>query len=63
MNDIRFLSDESLHTLYDNIREQVVQDFRSGSRHRFMGETAKQQAQRLREEMNRRRLRFDLIEW
>jgi hypothetical protein len=63
MNDIRYLSDESLHTLYGCIREQVALDIRSGSQHRFMGETAKQQAQRLREEMDRRRLRFDPIVW
>jgi hypothetical protein len=63
VNDIRFLSDESLHTLYGCIREQVALDIRSGSQHRFMGETAKQQAQRLGEEMDRRRLRFELIEW
>jgi hypothetical protein len=63
MGDIQLLSDESLHRLYDNIRDQVAIDARSGSQHRFMGETARQQAERLREEMDRRRLRFDPIEW
>jgi hypothetical protein len=63
MSDIQRLSDESLHTLYENIRDQVAIDARSGSPHRFMGETARQQAERLREEMDRRRLRFDPIEW
>ena len=63
MSDIQRLSDESLHRLYENIREQVTIDMRSGSRHRFMGETARQQAERLREEMDRRRLRFNPIEW
>lgn len=63
MSDIRRLSNESLHTLYENIRDQVTIDRRSPIGHRFMGETAKQQAERLREEMDRRRLRFDPIEW
>ena len=63
MSDIRRLSDESLHRLYENIRTQVTVDINSGSPHRFMGETARQQAERLREEMDRRRLRFNPIEW
>jgi hypothetical protein len=49
--------------MYESIRDQVTQDIRSGSRHRFMGETAKQQAERLREEMDRRRLQFRRIDW
>jgi hypothetical protein len=63
MSDIQRLSDESLHTLYENIRDQVAIDHRSPVGRRFMGETARQQAERLREEMDRRRLRFDPIEW
>lgn len=63
MSEIHRLSDESLHRLYESIRAQVAVDVRSGSPHRFMGETARQQAERLREEMDRRRLRFDPIEW
>ena len=63
MSDIQRLSDESLHTLYENIRDQVEIDHRSPSSHRLMGETARQQAERLREEMDRRRLKFTPIEW
>ena len=63
MSDLQRLSDESLHMLYENIREQVAFDLRSASAHRFLGETAKLRAERLREEMDRRRLRFDPIEW
>jgi hypothetical protein len=63
MWDIQNLSDESIRRLYDNIQEQVALDVRSGSRHRFMGETARQQAERLREEMDRRRLQFKRIDW
>jgi hypothetical protein len=63
MADIADLSDESVQKLYESIRDQVAQDIRSGSRHRFMGETAKMQAERLRREMDRRRLRFRAIDW
>ena len=63
MNELRRLTDESIRRLYNSIREQVAQDSRSGSPHRFMGETARQQAERLREEMDRRRLKFTPIEW
>jgi hypothetical protein len=48
---------------YENIREQVSADIRLGSRHRLLGETAKHQAERLREELDRRRLQFKPIEW
>jgi hypothetical protein len=63
MGDIQLLSDESVCRLYESIRIQVALDVRSGGRHRFMGETARQQAERLREEMTRRRLRVSPIEW
>jgi hypothetical protein len=63
MSDIRSLSDESVRRLYENIREQLAADARSGSRHRFVGETARQQAERLRAEMDRRRLTFNPIDW
>jgi hypothetical protein len=62
MSDLERLSDESVQRMYESIRDQVTQDIRSGSRHRFMGET-KQQAERLREEMDRRRLQFRRIDW
>jgi hypothetical protein len=57
------LSDESLLTLYENIRQQVSEDICLGSRHRLMGETAKEYAERLREEIGRRRLRVIPIIW
>ena len=57
------LSDESVLILYENIREQVAADARTGSRYKFVGETAKQRAEHLREEMDRRRLRFTPINW
>ena len=63
MNELRRLTDESIRRLYNSIREQVAQDARSGSPHRFMGDTARQRAERLREEMDRRRLKFTPIVW
>ena len=63
MSELQHLTDESIRRLYNSIREQVAQDVRSGSPHRFMGEPARQQAERLRAEMDRRRLKFTPIEW
>lgn len=60
---IEDLSDESVLKLYENIRQQVTADFHQGSKHRLLGETAKQQAQRLRDELDRRKLRFMPIDW
>jgi hypothetical protein len=60
---IEHLSDESLLHLYENIREQVVADLSLGSRHRLLGKAAKQRAERLREELDRRRLRHIPIDW
>ena len=63
MSDIQHLADESIRRLYENIREQVAADAQLSGRHRFMGETARQHAERLREEMDRRRLQFTQILW
>jgi hypothetical protein len=63
MTDLRLLADDTFMRFYENIREQVSADIRLGSRHRLLGETAKHQAERLREELDRRRLQFKPIEW
>jgi hypothetical protein len=63
MNDFENLTDETILKLYAGVREQVAADVRSGSRHRFMGETAKQHAERLRSEIDRRRLQYSPIDW
>ena len=55
--------DERLLAFYDNVRHQVELDNRSGGRYRFAGEGVKQYAERLREEMERRRLQFTPIDW
>jgi hypothetical protein len=55
--------DERLLAFYENIRHQVYLDVQLGSRHRLIGEGVKQYADKLREEMDRRRLRFTPIDW
>ena len=55
--------DERLLAFYENVRRQVELDNRSGGRYRLAGDGVKQYAERLREEMNRRRLRFTPIDW
>ena len=57
------LSDESLLTLYESIRQQVSEDLRLGSRYRLLGETAKQQSERLFKEIERRHLHVNPILW
>jgi hypothetical protein len=55
---IESLTDESVLRLYESIRQQVEADTLLGSRHRLLRETAKQEAERLRAELDRRRLRY-----
>jgi hypothetical protein len=63
MNQLGASHDQSLLTFYESIRRQVEADRRLGGRHRFVGRYAKQYAERLREEMDRRKLRFVPIDW
>ena len=56
-------ADESLVAYYENVRQQVDADIKSGGSYRFIGESVKQYADRLGEEMDRRRLRFTPIDW
>jgi hypothetical protein len=60
--DLFNLSDESLLAYYESVRRQVVADHRLGGR-RLVGSTVKQYAERLTGEMDRRRLRFQPIDW
>jgi hypothetical protein len=55
------MKDERLLAFYDNVRRQVALD--SGSRYRFAGDGVRAYADKLREEMDRRRLRFTPIDW
>jgi hypothetical protein len=63
MNQLGASHDLSLLTFYESIRRQVDADRRLGGRHRFVGPHAKKYAERLREEMDRRKLRFVPIDW
>jgi hypothetical protein len=63
MNQLGASQDQSLLTFYESIRRQVEADRRLGGRHRFVGRYAKQYAERLHEEMDRRKLRFVPIDW
>jgi len=55
--------DESLFAFYENVRRQVEADKQSGGRYRLAGDGVRQYAEKLREEMDRRRLRYNRIEW
>jgi hypothetical protein len=55
--------DERLRAFYENVRRQVEMDIRSGGRYRFAGDGVRQYADKLREEMERRRLQFTPIDW
>jgi hypothetical protein len=55
--------DERLLAFYNNVRLQVELDMRSGGRYRFAGDGVRQYADKLREEMERRRLSFTPIDW
>ena len=53
--------DESLLVYYESVRRQVELDAQSG--YRFAGNGVKHYADKLRDEMERRRLRFSPIDW
>jgi hypothetical protein len=55
--------DETLVAYYESVRQQVLADIQASGRYLLIGDSAKQYADRLREEMERRGLRFTPIEW
>lgn len=57
------LTDESLLALYESVRRQVLADGSLGGRFRLAGTNVKQYADRLMEELTRRRLPFKPIDW
>ena len=57
------MKDERILAFYENVRQQVEIDKSSGGRYRFAGEGVKQYAEKLREEMDRRRLGYRRIDW
>jgi hypothetical protein len=57
------ITDESLLAYYENVRRQVLADNNLGGQHRCVGASVKQYADRLKDEMTRRRLHFKPIDW
>ena len=57
------LSDASLLAYYESVRRQVAADTSFGGRHRLANAAAKEYANRLTSEMDRRRLEFKPIIW
>ena len=55
--------DDSLLVFYESVRRQVEADACNGGRYRFVGASALEYAERLRNEMDRRRLKFTPINW
>jgi hypothetical protein len=56
-------NDHSLLSYYESVRRQVEADKKLGSKFRFARGTAKQYAERLRQELERRCLPFTPIDW
>ena len=56
-------NDETLLRFYESVRDQVQADSQFGGKYRFAGDGVKQYAGKLRDEMERRRLRFSPIDW
>jgi hypothetical protein len=63
LNQMNFANakDQSLLAFYESVRRQVEAD--KSARCRLVGDTAREYAERLLEEMVRRRLSFTPIEW
>ena len=55
------MKDERLLAFYEHVRQQVALD--AGSHYRFAGDGVRAYADKLREEMDKRRLRFTPIDW
>jgi len=55
------MKDERLLAFYENVRQQVA--LNAGSRYPFAGDGVRAYADKLREEMDRRRLGFTPIDW
>lgn len=55
------MKDERLLAFYENVRQQVILD--GNNQHRLAGEGVRAYAERLGEEMYKRRLMFTPIDW
>ena len=56
-------NDETLIAFYESVRRQVEADKQSGGRHRLVGASTKKYADTVREEMNRRQMKYTPIDW
>jgi hypothetical protein len=56
-------SNESLLALWESVRRQVIADKAASGRCRLVGEKIRVHAQNLRNEMDRRGMRYTPIEW
>ena len=63
MNNFQNMTDESLLAYYESIRRQAAADQQLGARHRLVGGTVKDYANRLKGEISRRQLTIKPIEW
>ena len=63
MDDVPSFENERLLLYYKQIQELVLHDNRLGGRYRLAGENVRRYAERLREEMEQRRLQFSPIIW
>ena len=52
-----------MRILYESMRRQIAEDISSGVPERLMDDAAKQREEQLREEMDRRHMRFTPIDW
>jgi hypothetical protein len=57
------MKDERVLAFYENVRRQVELDKQAGGRYRFAGHGVKQYAEKLREQLDLRRLRYSAIDW
>ena len=62
-DDFAHLSDQSVLRLYESIRHQVEADKALGTKYRLVGRAARDRAEKLREELVRREMRFTPIVW
>jgi site-specific DNA-adenine methylase len=61
--DFSLANDETLIAFYESVRRQVEADKQAGGRHRLVGASTKKYADTVREEMNRRQMKYTPIDW
>jgi hypothetical protein len=63
VKDLTGLADDTLIRAYEDIREHVMADLRSGGAYRLMGQAAKDRADTLLAEIQRRGITVTPIYW